>query len=147
MHHYGDETWVAYAMAQAPDGQIWAGSRPLRRFDGQSWTTVAEPKGLTSWVHSMLVSKSGELWIGTRTYGLFHGDGANWQQYAVDDGLASNTVQSLLETADGDIWAATTEGINRFDGRVWTRGAAPLDRAVGGPDPLRDWEVFLWTPR
>ena len=23
----------------------------------------------------------------------------------------------------------------------------PLDRAVGGPDPLRDWEVFLWTPR
>ena len=23
----------------------------------------------------------------------------------------------------------------------------PMDRAVGGPDPLRDWEVFLWTPR
>ena len=23
----------------------------------------------------------------------------------------------------------------------------PMDRAVGGPDPLRDWEVFLWSPR
>ena len=23
----------------------------------------------------------------------------------------------------------------------------PMDRAVGGPDPVRDWEVFLWTPR
>ncbi len=23
----------------------------------------------------------------------------------------------------------------------------PMHRAVGGPDPLRDWEVFLWTPR
>ena len=23
----------------------------------------------------------------------------------------------------------------------------PMDRAVGGPDPLRDWEVFVWTPR
>ena len=23
----------------------------------------------------------------------------------------------------------------------------PMDRAVGGPDPLREWEVFLWTPR
>ena len=22
-----------------------------------------------------------------------------------------------------------------------------MDRAVGGPDPLRDWEVFFWTPR
>ena len=23
----------------------------------------------------------------------------------------------------------------------------PMDRAVGGPDPLRDWEVFVWTAR
>ncbi|GIS79840.1 MAG: hypothetical protein CM1200mP14_14060 [Gammaproteobacteria bacterium] len=23
----------------------------------------------------------------------------------------------------------------------------PMDIAVGGPEPLRDWEVFLWTPR
>ena len=23
----------------------------------------------------------------------------------------------------------------------------PLDIAVGGPEPLRDWGVFLWTPR
>ena len=23
----------------------------------------------------------------------------------------------------------------------------PMDTAVGGPDPLRNWEVFLWTPR
>ena len=23
----------------------------------------------------------------------------------------------------------------------------PMDTPVGGPDPLRDWEVFVWTPR
>ena len=23
----------------------------------------------------------------------------------------------------------------------------PMDQAVGGPDPLREWEVFVWTPR
>jgi hypothetical protein len=23
----------------------------------------------------------------------------------------------------------------------------PMDRGVGGPEPLRDWEVFFWTPR
>jgi len=23
----------------------------------------------------------------------------------------------------------------------------PMDRAVGGPDPLREWEVFFWRPR
>lgn len=27
------------------------------------------------------------------------------------------------------------------------RSGMPMDRAVGGPDPLRDWEVFFWTPR
>ncbi len=27
------------------------------------------------------------------------------------------------------------------------RTGLPMDRAVGGPGALRDWEVFLWTPR
>ena len=27
------------------------------------------------------------------------------------------------------------------------RTGLPMDRAVGGPDPLRDWEVFVWTAR
>jgi hypothetical protein len=27
------------------------------------------------------------------------------------------------------------------------KSGMPMDMAIGGPDPLRDWEVFLWTPR
>ena len=27
------------------------------------------------------------------------------------------------------------------------RTGVPMDTPVGGPDPLRDWEVFFWTPR
>jgi hypothetical protein len=27
------------------------------------------------------------------------------------------------------------------------KNGMPMDIAVGGPDPLRDWEVFLWTPQ
>lgn len=31
---------------------------------------------------------------------------------------------------------------------LWSeKTGMPMDIAVGGPDPLRDWEVFLWTPR
>ena len=31
---------------------------------------------------------------------------------------------------------------------LWSgRTRMPMDIAVGGPDPLRDWEVFFWTPR
>ena len=27
------------------------------------------------------------------------------------------------------------------------KSGMPMDRPAGGPEPLRDWEVFLWTPR
>lgn len=27
------------------------------------------------------------------------------------------------------------------------RTGLPMDRPVGGPDPVRDWEVFFWRPR
>jgi hypothetical protein len=27
------------------------------------------------------------------------------------------------------------------------RTGMPMDTPVGGPEPLRDWEVFVWTPR
>jgi hypothetical protein len=27
------------------------------------------------------------------------------------------------------------------------RTGLPMDVPVGGPDPVRDWEVFFWTPR
>jgi hypothetical protein len=27
------------------------------------------------------------------------------------------------------------------------RTRLPMDVPVGGPDPVRDWEVFFWTPR
>ncbi len=31
---------------------------------------------------------------------------------------------------------------------LWSgRTGMPMDVAVGGPDPLREWEVFFWTPR
>ncbi len=33
--------------------------------------------------------------------------------------------------------------LERYSGK----SGMPMDMAVGGPDPLRDWEVFLWTPR
>ena len=26
-------------------------------------------------------------------------------------------------------------------------GGRPLQMEGGGPEPLRDWEVFFWTPR
>jgi len=32
-------------------------------------------------------------------------------------------------------------------GQYSAKTGMPMDTPLGGPDPLRDWEVFFWTPR
>lgn len=42
--------------------------------------------------------------------------GFRFQTYSTQHGLASNQVRSIAEDADGFIWAATEDGVSRFDG-------------------------------
>ncbi|MBK8566721.1 MAG: hypothetical protein IPN76_26170 [Saprospiraceae bacterium] len=39
-----------------------------------------------------------------------------FRQYTTDDGLPSSETYSLLQDNDGYIWAATDNGVSRFDG-------------------------------
>lgn len=38
------------------------------------------------------------------------------EYYTVDDGLSDRNVHDILQTSDGIVWLATTNGLNRFDG-------------------------------
>ncbi|MEO6076667.1 MAG: two-component regulator propeller domain-containing protein [Dokdonella sp.] len=40
--------------------------------------------------------------------------------YGVDDGLPQNTVHSIAQTRDGYLWAATWDGVARFNGHTFT---------------------------
>ena len=131
------ESTSAYAVGQTGDGVMWFGGGRLRRFDGELWSQVSVPQGLTSWVHAILTTSGGDLWVGTRTYGAFQRTGLGWVQHTVDDGLTSNLVQHLLEAADGTVWAATGEGVQRYDGSSWGRYRAPLNESLGWHGSLR----------
>ena len=50
-------------------------------------------------------------------------------QYTADDGLAQNTVRSVVQDRAGFVWAGTSRGLQRFDGYAFTPYAA-LDRAA-----------------
>ncbi|MDP6775351.1 MAG: two-component regulator propeller domain-containing protein [Candidatus Latescibacteria bacterium] len=54
-----------HALAQAPDGTVWAGtSGGLSRFDGESWTAVTGgPSDLD--VRSLFAARDGSLWLRT----------------------------------------------------------------------------------
>ena len=116
-----------YGIGQTADGTIWAGNRGLSRFDGNTWKDLAEPEELSGQrVDAVYTTPDGQLWVGTRAYGVFHYNGNTWTQYSEDNGLAGNNVQGIYQTRDKSIWVGTTNGISRFDGQAWITRALPL---------------------
>ncbi len=44
---------------------------------------------------------------------------AEWESFTTEDGLADNTVTSILEDSEGNLWFGTLGGVSRYDG-TWT---------------------------
>ena len=63
---------------------------------------------------------NGNLWIGSRNYGLYIYDGKTWKNYTIDDGLQSNSIIYIFPESENSIWVATDKGISKFDGTSWT---------------------------
>jgi signal transduction histidine kinase/ligand-binding sensor domain-containing protein len=64
--------------------------------------------------NKLLRDRDGGLWIGTVQHGLIHVHGGRADQFTKADGLSGDIVMSLFEDREGNIWVATTGGIDRF---------------------------------
>src|SRR5689334_19067384 len=53
---------------------------------------------------------------------------ASWQ---IEDGLPSNSIQSICQTPDGHIWIGTVNGLVRFNGVDFTPVALPPFSGTG----------------
>ncbi|MDP3684847.1 MAG: two-component regulator propeller domain-containing protein, partial [Ignavibacteria bacterium] len=40
-----------------------------------------------------------------------------FERFTIEDGLSNNSINAVLQTSDGFLWAATKDGLNRFDGQ------------------------------
>ncbi len=132
--HYppSDAPRYVYGIGQTSDGVLWFGAASVgatqRRFDGEAWTPITGPEELTTTpVDAIHNTGEGDLWVGTRHYGVFQFDGKTWTRYDVQDGLADNRIGGILQTDDGSVWVSTKKGTSRFDGRTWTTHALPLE--------------------
>jgi signal transduction histidine kinase/ligand-binding sensor domain-containing protein len=99
----------------------------------------------------LLRDRTGALWVGTAGQGL-------WRVRIVEDGkspaiekasgltgLVGDGVYSLLEDRDGNIWAGTTEGLNRLTPRRITQ---LVDLGlVNGVEETPDGRIWLGTTR
>lgn len=106
----------AMALFVRPDGTILAGGEDgVQRLipDRRGYRAVE-----TGWrvrnITSFVEPRPGELWIATDDNGLSVLRDGGLQRVSQADGLSSNVVRALTSDLEGNIWAATSGGVDRF---------------------------------
>jgi signal transduction histidine kinase/ligand-binding sensor domain-containing protein len=64
--------------------------------------------------NKLLRDRDGGLWIGTVERGLIHVHQGRTDVFKRSDGLSDDVVLSVFEDREGDVWVATTGGLDRF---------------------------------
>jgi ligand-binding sensor domain-containing protein len=67
-----------------------------------------------NYIVSLQIDDNGDVWCGTWGGGLSHFDGETWETFTVSDGLPSNHVFMLHQTADGTLWVGSSNGLAKM---------------------------------
>ena len=102
---------------------LWIGTGPaLYRVDPSGKTTAFDGVKTGAFdVLSVIEDRAGFIWAGTSNNGLFRLDpkAGRWKVYRHNENdpssLSNNVVDRLLIDHDGTLWAATWDGLDRFD--------------------------------
>jgi signal transduction histidine kinase/ligand-binding sensor domain-containing protein len=64
--------------------------------------------------NKLLRDRDGGLWIGTHEHGLIHVQQGRTDVFTKSDGLSGDTSCSIFEDREGNVWFASTRGLDRF---------------------------------
>jgi signal transduction histidine kinase/ligand-binding sensor domain-containing protein len=108
------------------DKRLWVCATSLTSYNGKKWEPLSqEMRQQIGAVETMFTSQEGELWVGSRQFGVFRYDGSKWQRFHAKEGLVANTIRGITQSADGSMWVATDRGLSRYDGHDWTSDILP----------------------
>ena len=96
----------------------------------------------------LLSDRNGGLWIGTFGRGLLHLHEGRIDGFSHADGLSSDIVFGLFEDHEGDVWAATDGGLDRFrDFAVTTisKRQGLSEDTVGSVFATKDGGIWIGT--
>src|ERR1700687_4739511 len=110
------------ALAGRPDGSVWVGvvhagkGGGLQQLAQGAWKPFITPEfdGSTLEVTKLLVDRDGSLWIGTLSRGIYRIQGNKVEHFLSSDGLSGDAVSGLFQDREGNIWIATSRGIDNF---------------------------------
>lgn len=114
----GDSTRTL-SLSAGPDGTMWT-SDPLVGFRPVGSPASAQPDPQSGRGFRITHDHEGNLWLATIGQGVWRVRLANpdagpyVERHTVLSGLSSDAVRFVFEDRDGNIWAATTDGLDRL---------------------------------
>ena len=87
----------------------------LRQFlDGKAELYPLPGIPIESQPNRLLRDRDGGLWIGTVDRGLLHIHQGRLDAFGQADGLSGDSIMSIFQDREGNIWVTTTRGLDRF---------------------------------
>lgn len=83
-------------------------------------TLMFDSLKFTSGIRSIFQDSKGHYWIGSHKEGVSRFDGKLFEYFTTNDGLTDNQIRSIQEDGNGNIWIATGNGVNSFNGEKIT---------------------------
>src|SRR5262249_30284345 len=109
-------------LAVTRDGSIWSGIERkgrglgLQQLINGSWKPFIAPdlNGESLKVSALFVDRENTLWVGTDDQAVYRIHEGRAERFNSADGLSGDSVTGCYEDREGNVWVATTEGIDSF---------------------------------
>jgi len=137
-----------YAVYQARDGTVWAGTvnGGASRFKDGRFVTYTTASGLSSnTIYSILETNDGTIWLATPN-GLNAWSTLHWRTYSSREGLPSDSVNCLFEDSAGVLWIGTSNGLASLSSghiQVFREAPESLHKQIYGL--VEDRSGWLWV--
>jgi signal transduction histidine kinase len=153
----GNQADGVVGIAAAPDGSVWLGFAMrgpgvgLQKVVNDALNPFVTPEldSSTLIVNALFLDRENNLWIGTEKQGIYRIHDRIVDHYGSADGLSSDFVAAFYEDHEGDLWVATSRGIDCFrDLRVTSftgREGLPMEE-VDSVLAARDGTVWAGGP-
>lgn len=118
------ESNVIRCFLEDRNGALWVGTGNglYRRSQDGKIDGFRSPEGLpTNVIQSLFEDRKGQIWVGTRSFGVCllsadpkSGRNSVAHRYYVKDGFVSGWINDMFQSSDGEVWAATPDGLIRW---------------------------------
>ena len=131
-------------LAQDEANSVWIGTRTAGIQQVRPGLLSALQLPPENTIVSACASRDGSIWGGTDSAGVYRWQGEVVTHFGTGQGLADPHIYALLEDRHTNLWASTTGGVFRFDGRQFQAVTDPPAMKTATFGIFEDREGNVW---